>query len=373
MEPRPRIRFPIMVLGMLALLAALWAGLVRLGWGVPALQPALPGAHGPLMLSGFLGTLIALERAVALGYRWTYAAPLLTGLGALALIIGLPVPLGALLMTLGSLGLVAIFTLIVQRRPALFTATMGLGTLAWFAGNGLWLAGLPIYRVVPWWAGFLVLTIVGERLELSRMLRLSRTVYTAFLIATGIFLAGLGVSLLTPGIGIRLAGAGMVVLMLWLLRHDIARRTVRQTGLTRFVAICLLVGYIWLGISGGLALVFGDVAGGPHYDAMWHALFLGFVFSMIFGHAPIIFPAVLGLQMLFRPTFYIHLIVLHLSLLLRVAGDLAGWLPARQWGGLLNVVALLLFLASMAHAIRSASVAAQQDPNIPMPSSSTGA
>lgn len=59
-----RIRFPLMGLGMLALLAALWAGLVRLGWGLPPLRPTLPIAHGPLMVSGFLGTLISLERAV---------------------------------------------------------------------------------------------------------------------------------------------------------------------------------------------------------------------------------------------------------------------------------------------------------------------
>jgi len=69
MEAKPRIRFPLMGLGVLGLLAAMWAGLVRLGWGLPALRPGLPIAHGPLMISGFLGTLISLERAVALERR----------------------------------------------------------------------------------------------------------------------------------------------------------------------------------------------------------------------------------------------------------------------------------------------------------------
>ena len=62
-------RYPgrlIMPFVVLALLAALWAGLLRLGWRLPPLQPQLAGAHGPLMVVGFLGTLIALERAVAL-------------------------------------------------------------------------------------------------------------------------------------------------------------------------------------------------------------------------------------------------------------------------------------------------------------------
>ena len=34
---------------------------------------------------------------------------------------------------------------------------------------------------------------------------------------------------------------------------------------------------------------------GPRYDAMLHSIFLGFVFSMIFAHAPIILPTITGL------------------------------------------------------------------------------
>lgn len=49
------------------MLAGMWAGLVRLGWALPTVHLALPLAHGPLMVSGFLGTLISLERAMALG------------------------------------------------------------------------------------------------------------------------------------------------------------------------------------------------------------------------------------------------------------------------------------------------------------------
>ncbi|RME48464.1 MAG: hypothetical protein D6791_03275 [Chloroflexi bacterium] len=355
MKPQPA-RLPLMALGMLALLAALWAGLVRLGWHLPPLRPSLPIAHGPLMVSGFLGTVIALERAVALRLRWTYIAPALTGLGALLLIAGLSATAGPLLLTLGSLGLVAVFGVIVRRQTALFTVTMGLGALAWLVGNALWLAGWSIPQVVLWWAGFLVLTIVGERLELSRLLNLPQSVRMVFLGATGLFGAGLIVALFNLGAGTRLAGLGMVALALWLGRYDIARRTVRKAGLTRFIAVCLLAGYVWLGVSGVLALLQGGVMAGPRYDATLHALFLGFVFSMIFGHAPVIFPGVMGVTIPFRPGFYGHLALLHASLLLRVVGDVAGWLPGRQWGGLLNVVALLLFLANTARVTRGVRV-----------------
>lgn len=122
-------RLPLLALGMIALFAGLWAGLQRLGWDIPVLSPALPASHGPLMVSGFLGTLIALERAVALGRRWAYAAPLLTGLGGVSLIVGVGTPVGQALIVSGSLALVIIFFVFIRRQPALFTATMGLGAL----------------------------------------------------------------------------------------------------------------------------------------------------------------------------------------------------------------------------------------------------
>jgi hypothetical protein len=203
-----------------------------------------------------------------------------------------------------------------------------------------------VYRLALWWAGFLVLTIAGERLELSRLVRVSPVGRAAFLVAVTILGIGLVIGLAAPGAGARVTGTGCLALAAWLARHDVARRTVRQPGLTRFIALCLLSGYVWLAVGGVLAIAYGGVAAGPGYDAILHALFLGFVFAMIFGHAPIIFPAVLGVPVGFRPAFYGHLAVLHASVALRVAGDVTGWMPGREWGGALNALALGLFLAS---------------------------
>ena len=83
---------------------------------------------------------------------------------------------------------------------------------------------------------------------------------------------------------------------------------------------------------------------GPIYDAILHSVFLGFVFAMIFGHAPLIFPSILGRPMAYLPAFYLPLVALHLSLALRVISDLFNFVTLRQWGGLLNGVTLLLFL-----------------------------
>lgn len=146
----------------------------------------------------------------------------------------------------------------------------------------------------------------------------------------------------------------MLACAAWLLRHDIAWKTARLAGLPRFAALGVLGGYLWLAAAGVMALAYGGVPAGPYYEALLHSLFLGHVFSLVFGHAPIILPAILGLPAAFHPVSYAHLALLHASLLLRVGADLALAGPARAWGGLLNAAALLLFLGSTAFTVLKA-------------------
>jgi len=337
-------RLPLLGAAILGLLGAIWAGWLRIGWQLPALQPSLAGAHAPLMISGFFATLIGIERAVALGRPLAYLAPLLSGLGGLLLLFGVDGPLPPLLLVAGSFGLAAMLGWILLRHPALYVGVMALGGAALALGNALWVAGWPVYRVVLLWAAFLILTIAGERLELGRLMRRPKIAGRLFLVATAAFSAGLGLSLFVQAPGVRLASLGLVGLAAWLLHYDIARKTIRQQGLPRFAAICLLSGYAWLGAAGLLGLAFGLPPAGFQYDAILHSIFLGFVFAMIFAHAPIIFPAILGLPIRYSPVSYLPLVLLHASLLARVAGDLL-FLPAlRLAGGISNGITILLFL-----------------------------
>lgn len=334
-------RLPLLMLGFAALASGVLAGLARLGWNVPLSMVELAPLHGPLMVSGFLGTVIGLERAVAMGRRWAYVGPLLTGLGSLSILAGFPPAIGAAAVTLGSAVLFTGTALLMLRQRELFMATMTLGALSWLAGNLLWLAGTPLQGVVALWINFLVLTIAGERLELSRFLPPSPVAKRTF--------AGILVMLLAGGFltghpaGVTLYAAGLLALALWLLRQDIARRTVKTQGLTRFIAICLLSGYAWLAVGSVTLLAAGSLAG-LAYDAVLHAILIGFVFSMVFGHAPVIFPAVVRVKMPYHWTFYLPLLVLHASLLLRLAGDGFAQPGLRSLGGLLNAAALVLFI-----------------------------
>ncbi len=336
-------RLPLLILGFVSLASGVLAGLARLGWGVPAPMAQLVLLHGPLMVCGFLGTVIGLERAVALGRRWAYAGPLLTGLGGVFILAGFPVALGASAMALGSAVLLTGTVLITLRQRELFMVTMALGAASWLVGNLLWLAGFAVPAVVALWINFLVLTIAGERLELSRFLPPSPVAKRIFKFILALLVAGAFLN--AAGGGAIAYGIGLLGLALWLLRQDVARRTVKERGLTRFIAVCLLSGYAWLTIGSVTLLAAGSLSAAA-YDAVLHAILLGFVFSMVFGHAPIIFPAVIKVKMPYHWTFYLPLLALHASLLMRLAGSGLMRPELLSLGGLLNAAALVLFILS---------------------------
>ncbi len=342
----PRVRFPLLALGIASLACGVWAGLLRFGWSLPTGRANLIELHGPLMVFGFLGTVISLERAVALRRGWGYLAPAGTLAGVALLFAGVPQGVGELVLLLAGCVLVGLFVVILRMHATPATATLLLGALLWVIGDALWLRGDQLVRVVPWWVGFLVLTIVGERLELAAMSRLTDVGRVAFTCLTALLVAALALSAADTKTGIRIAGIALAGYALWLFRFDVARRTVHRPGLPRFVALALLPGYVWLAAGGVLWLRDGAAVAGVAHDAELHTLFVGFVFSMIFGHAPVIFPGVLGVAIPFRRFFYAHLALLHTGLVLRVGGDLAADLTLARWGGLLNASAIGLFLAA---------------------------
>jgi len=338
----PRHRVPLLVLGFIALASGIAGGLVRVGvFSGPAPAAGIVW-HGALMVSAFFGTVISLERAVALGRAWGYAAPLACGLGGVLLIAG-AVPAGLWLMVGGAAGLAASSLAVLSRQPGFEPAVLLVGTLCGLVGSTLVALGHAAAVAVPWWIAFFVLTIGGERLELSRYLPRGPAAKMLFALAClGIVLACV-LGLVQADAGRRTLGAALVALALWLSVYDIARHTVRRSGLTRFIAHCLLAGYVWLAFGGALLLVTASVG-----DAALHALMLGFVFSMVFGHAPVILPAVLRVAVPYSPVFYLPLVLLHASLVLRVAGELLAQATLYAVGAAGNAVALAAFIVTTA-------------------------
>lgn len=343
----PLGRLPLLILGMLSLVGGVFAGLARLGLNVPDIAATQATGHGALMVGAFFGTVISLERAVAIARGWAYVAPACAGLGGVMLLAGAPVIAVQILLTLSAFILTLGCIQVMARQTALFTIMLGIGALSLLVANALWLAGANIHALTPWWLAFLVLTIAGERLELTRFLPVRPAAPPLFIAAAAIILSGAVVTLWNPDVGLRIFAAGLLGLALWLFRYDIARHNAKQHGLARFIAICLLSGYVWLTLGAALGVMGAYTPGHALRDAAIHMVSLGFVFAMVFGHAPIIFPAVMRVKIPYHPFFYIPLLVLHGSLLLRVAGVLSEHFTLRQQGAIANAIALVVFVATM--------------------------
>ena len=343
---RPLGRIALLLPGGVALLLGLDAGLLLLGLPAPLRWSRLPDVHGMVMVLGFVGTVVALERAVALRRTWGYLAPAGFGVGALLLVSAAPAPVGGGVLVLGAAALVAVYVPLWRRQPAGAVVVQAGGGVLALGAALLSLGGVPMPVLLPWLAGFLILTISGERLELARVALLAPHAEMLAVGASALIAAGVLATLLWPVAGYPLLGIGMLALTAWLTRYDVARRTVTTTGLPRFMAGCLLAGYAWLALAGGVWLVGGATVAGPGYDAAVHAVFLGFVMSMVMAHAPVILPAVLRRPLPYRPVMYGPVLLLHASLILRVAvGDGRGVTWAWQAGGVLNILAVLAFVA----------------------------
>lgn len=340
----PAARLPLLLGGMLTLVGGVLAGLARLGIDVPTFAAAAAGQHGALMIAAFFGTVIGLERAVALGHPAWYLAPAACALGGLTVLAG-DAQLGAALCLIGSVVFFAGSVQVARTLPALFTVTLAAGALALAVGNLVWLAhGIPA-GAMPLWFGFLVLTIAGERLELTRLMPpqpMARQLFVALLLAFGLAAPFASVTGDSKPLAAVLLGSA-----LWLLRYDVARRTVRGRGLPRFVAISLLSGYGMLALSAALGVLGAYAPGHPWRDAAVHALLLGFVFAMVVGHAPVIFPAVMKVRIPYHPAFYAPLLLLQASLLLRMAGSLLSQTSWRDAGAMGNAAALALLVATL--------------------------
>lgn len=336
----------VLPLVLLSLLLAIWSGWLRLGWALPL--PVAAAQHGALMVGSFLGTLIFLERAVTFRQKWVLLLPFVNGLSVALFAFNQPAAAWWCLL-LGAAGFMAMCCYFVYRYGELYYYVFLAGAFALLGAQVIVYKTHFYPNAIPWYMAFLLFTIVAERLELSRFLNITPFMRNSLLAALGLVL----LSLFMPFhfYGHFVFAAAMAAVAAWLLRYDMAWKSLRIAGQHRYSAQLLITGYVWL-LPTALLLVWP--AGNPFlYDAALHSFFIGFVFSMIFSHAPIILPAVLRLPVqLFRPFLYVLFVSLQLTLMLRVVGDLLLLPLLRQWGGLLNGIVILAFFVSVGVIVR---------------------
>jgi hypothetical protein len=351
---RPAPRVVLMVPAGVAMLIGVDAGLSLLGvWSSGS--GARAEAHGLLMVLGFVGTLVSLERAVALRHPAAYSAPLLLGAGALGQVVPGAAQVGGSLLVGGAAALCLVYVPLWRRQRDEAVLVSAGGAVLALGGVLLVIGDVDLSVAVPWLAGFVVLTIAGERLELARLAMSARATPLLLLAAAAVALS-VATTTLWPATGTRLLGVALLGLTAWLVAHDVSRRTLRATGLPRYVATCMVAAQVWLAVAGATWLTAGPVASGPAYDAVVHAVFLGFTLSMVMAHAPMILPAVTRVPLPYRPTFYVPWLLLQVSLIVRLyAGDALGSETARQVGGAGNALALLAFVGVVVHSAVAAA------------------
>jgi len=215
---RPLGRIALLLPGGVALLLGLDAGLLLLGLPAPLRWSRLPDVHGVVMVLGFVGTVVALERAVALRRTWGYLAPAGFGVGALLLVSAAPAPVGGGVLVLGAAALVAVYVPLWRRQPAGAVVVQAGGGVLALGAALLSLGGVPMPVLLPWLAGFLILTISGERLELARVALLAPHAEMLAVGASALIAAGVLATVLWPVAGYPLLGVGVLALTAWLTR-----------------------------------------------------------------------------------------------------------------------------------------------------------
>lgn len=335
-------RLPFVILAMLSLITGLLAGLQRIGWNLP-INNILPD-HGAIMVGGFLGTLIILEKIIPLKRNILYVFPIISGASVVLFFIGQPIYSVACLV-FASAGLSIIFFIYWIREKSSIYFLMVAGAICWLTGNILLIIHNFYPVSLPWWMAFVLLIITAERLELMKFLPVSSNQKMIFIGMLLTFVTGCLISF--HGVGNYLAAFSLVGSSIWLMRHDVVALNLRKKDLPRYVGVALLSGYFALLLSGTFLLILTEQPLG--YDIVVHSFFIGFVFSMIFAHGPIILPGVLGISAKpYHSIFFIWLAMLHGSWITRAISDITIDMQLRKYSGLISAIAIIGYFLSLA-------------------------
>jgi hypothetical protein len=335
-------RLPFVLLAMLAMMAGIWAGLNRVGWTIYTLPAVVH--HGAIMVGGFLGTLISLEKIIPLRKKVLYVIPFISSASVVFFILQRDVAGYAMLIT-ASAGLCFVFLYYLVTQKHFIYLLMFAGSISWLIGNIILMSERFYPAAFPWWAAFVLFIITAERLELMKFLPVTKIQKAVFSVLLFLFLLGTVLSFHAQGN--ILCGIALVGISVWLLRFDLIRVTLKKDGLPQYVAVALSAGYFALLLSGLLLITFASKTMG--YDAVVHTFFIGFVFSMIFAHGPIILPGVLGIVAKpFHRILYIWLFILHASLILRCLADAYLYFEWRKASGWMTVISIVGYFFSRA-------------------------
>ncbi|MEQ8684284.1 MAG: hypothetical protein RIE86_03285 [Imperialibacter sp.] len=334
-------KLPFFALALVGLLSGVWAGLIRIGFDLPPVD--LATLHGPLMVGGFVGTLIGVERSILSSNGKWWLIPALSGAAIIAWLAGFHQVAPYFLIAASALLVLLQAILLLSSSPTWVTFVQFCGAIC-FAGGNIRLLFNPLMpAIVPFWMGFVLCFILATRLSENP----AKNVLMGSLIKVGlvVFL----VSLIVPfhlG-GYYLTGGGLVAIALGMIYIEVQTDQGIGWSYEKYSFTAIMLGWFWLLTSGiGIMLWKEHIYG---YDATTHSFFVGFLFSMVFIHALAKASYLAGLSKPpFHPVLFTWLILLSVSLLLRVfAADILHIISLKKWSGLLNGISIFGFILSL--------------------------
>jgi len=296
------------------------------------------------MVGGFLTTLIALEKTIPLKRTGLLIIPLLSALTLLMAVNGCYY-VGLAFLLAGSIGLFCVQGFYFIRYPhERSIILMLIGACCLVMGNTMLIRNQFYPAAFPWWMGFVLFTIVGERMELSKFLPVSNRAKAILMTLLAFF--PLGVLLPFHHTGKYFSGIALIGISVWMMRNDVIQIGLRKEGLVKYSSFALLLANSFLLLEGIFLVVLPNTL--YAYDILVHVFFVGYGITMIFAHGPIILPAVLGLKdKPYHPALYVCVILLHSSLLFRIVADSLMLNQGRKYSGAITGIAILLYFITL--------------------------
>lgn len=343
-----------------AVVLGVWRIALTRGFVLPSIPEILP-PHGNVMVGAFLGTLIIFERMFALPIKWLVWVPYAWGLSALTIhldFIGFKILNLIALLGWGVHRFIAYKTFKNFFNPLVeFIAYIALST-ALFHENGLArsvesaLSGLS----------FAIAVIGVERIELTlssqrksaKLVYVSLIIYLLLSILNSLFyiipLQAIGIALFLVGLGLIYNDS--VIIMAF----KGAGFGITKTPLHKFSRQTLMVAYVWLLFS-AISITFWELIQSVAKDVVFHSIGLGFIFTMILSHAPVVLGSTLAKMPKRAPSiilFYLFQVMTAVRILadLLVSNFIELWIWSGWITGTLHFVIFVFYMLSVVRSFK---------------------
>lgn len=348
-----------MLIGLASFVFAVVLGVWRIaltrGFVLPSIPEILP-PHGNVMVGAFLGTLIIFERMFALPVKWLIWVPYAWGLSALTMhlhFVGFKLINIIALLGWGVHRFIAYKTFKNFFNPLVEFISYVVLSTALFHENGL--AGSVESALSGLSFGIAVIGV--ERVELTlgfqrksaKLVYASLIVYLLLSILNSLFyiipIQAIGIILLFVGIGLIYNDSVIII------TFKGAKFGVTKTALHKFSKQTLIVAYIWL-LFAGISITLWDLIQSVAKDIVFHSIGLGFIFTMILSHAPVVLGSTLAKMPKRAPSkvlFYLFqaMTVVRIVADLLVSNFIEFWVWSGWITGTLHFVIFVFYMLSV--------------------------